>query len=156
MQVEARVDPWWAALTVWGVVNAVNVLQAVGFLSRVRTGSITINHFLGYVMIALGVPAAVALVAFVYARAGWLQWVGPSVYLTFLVLMIVVDYLWPVEFRSPRRYGILVPYLLLFFGAILLMGLPMFGMDRQLWLVTVATTVLLLASMGFALRKGVG
>ena len=28
------------------------------------------------------------------------------------------------------------PYLLLFFGAILLMGLPMFRMDRRLWLVT--------------------
>ena len=54
------------------------------------------------------------------------------------------------------RYGILVPYLLLFFGAILLMGLPMFHLDRQLWLVTVATTVLLLGSMGVAMRKGVG
>jgi hypothetical protein len=49
-----------------------------------------------------------------------------------------------------------VPYLLLFFGAILLMGLPMFRMDRRLWLITVATTILLLASMGVAMRKGVG
>jgi hypothetical protein len=54
------------------------------------------------------------------------------------------------------RYGILVPYLLLFFGAILLMGLPMFRLDRRLWLVTVVTTVLLLGSMGVAIRKGVG
>jgi hypothetical protein len=49
-----------------------------------------------------------------------------------------------------------VPYLLLFFAAILLMGLPMFRMDRQLWLVTVTTTVLLLGAMGMAMRKGVG
>jgi hypothetical protein len=54
------------------------------------------------------------------------------------------------------RTSILVPYLLLFFGAILLMGLPMFRMDRRLWLVTVATTVLLLGSMGLAMYKGVG
>jgi hypothetical protein len=54
------------------------------------------------------------------------------------------------------RYGILVPYLLLFFGSILLMGLPMFRLDRRLWLVTVATTVLLLGSMVIAMRKGVG
>ena len=78
------------------------------------------------------------------------------VYLAFVVLMIAVEYVWPVEFRSPVRASILVPYLLLFFGAILLMGLPMFHMDRRLWLVTVATTVLLLASMGLAMRKGVG
>jgi hypothetical protein len=156
MQAQTGVDPWWAALTVWGVVNVVNLLQAAGFLSRVRTGSMTLNHLLGYVIVALGVPATLALVAFWRARAGWLQWVGPAVYLAFVVLMVVVEYLWPVEFRSPRRYGILVPYLLLFFGAILLMGLPMFRLDRQLWLVTVATTVMLLGSMGIAMRKGVG
>ena len=156
MQVETRVDPWWAALTVWGVVNAVNVLQAAGFLSRVYTGSRAINHLLGYVIVALAVPAALALVAFVRAGAGWRHWIGPAVYLAFVVFMIAVEYVWPVEFRSPVRYGILVPYLLLFFGAILLMGLPMFRMDRKLWLVTVATTVLLLGSMGIAMRKGVG
>jgi hypothetical protein len=156
MQVETRVDPWWAALTVWGVVNAVNVLQAAGFLSRVWTGSRAINHLLGYAIVALALPAALALVAFVRARAGWRQWVGPAVYLAFVVFMVAVEYVWPVEFRSPARYGILVPYLLLFFGSILLMGLPMFRMDRRLWLVTVATTVLLLGSMGLAMYKGVG
>jgi len=41
-----------------------------------------------------------------------------------------------------------VPCLLLFFGAIL----PMFRMDRRLWLVTVATTVMLLGSMRVAMR----
>ena len=59
-----------------------------------------------------------------------------SAYLTFVALMVVVDYAWPVEFRSPPRYGILVPYLLLFFGSILLLGLPMFRLNRRLWLVT--------------------
>ena len=156
MQAQTSVDPWWAALTVWGIVNAVNLLQAVGFLSRVRTGSMAANHLLGYVMIALAVPAAVALFAFVRARAGWLYYAGPAAYLAFIAFMVVVEYVWRVEFRSPVRPGILVPYLVLFFGAILLMGLPMFRMDRRLWLVTVATTVLLLGSMVVAMRKGVG
>jgi hypothetical protein len=137
--------PWWGAITVWAVVNAVNLLQSAGFLSRV-----------GYVMIVLAAPATLSIIAFGRARAGWQQWIGPAVYLAFLVLMIVVDYVSPIEFRSPPRYGILVPYLLLFFGAILLMGLPMFRLSRGLWLVTVATTVLLLGSMGVAMRKGVG
>jgi len=69
--------------------------------------------------------------------------------------MLVVDYTWSVEFRSPMRYEILAPYLGLFFGAILFMGLPMFRLNRQLWIVTVATTVLLLGAMGVAMRKGV-
>ena len=156
IQGQTSVDPWWAALTVWGVANAVNVLQAAGVLSLARTGSMAINHLLGYVMIALAVPATVAIVAFGRARAGGLHWIGPAVYLALLALMVGVEYLWAVEFRSPMRYSILVPYLLLFFGSIVLMGLPMFRMDRRLWLVTVTTAVLLLRSMGVATRKGVG
>jgi len=81
---------------------------------------------------------------------------GPIVYLCFVALMLAVDYVAPVEFRSPPRYGILVPYLVLFFGAILLMGLPMFKLNRSYWLVTVTTSALLLASMVSAMRRGVG
>ncbi len=147
--------PWWAALTVWAVVNAVNGLQAAGFLSRVRTGGRGVNHLIGYAILALGIPAVVSLVAFVRAGANWRLWIGPAVFLAFLALMIVVDYARPVEFRSPMRYGIAVPYLLLFFGAIVLMGLPMFRLSRPLWLVTVATSVLLVAAMGVAMRRGV-
>lgn len=156
MYIQTRVYPWWAALTVWGIVNAVNVLQSAGFLSRVVTGSRAINHLLGYGIIALAIPAALTVVAFVGARAGWRQWIGPALYLAFVAFMILVEYIWQVEFRSPMRYDILVPYLVLFFGSILLMGLPMFRMDRRLWLVTVATTVLLLGSMGIAMIAGVG
>jgi multisubunit Na+/H+ antiporter MnhG subunit len=156
MQAQTSQGPWWATLTVWGVVNAVNLLQSAGFLSRVLTGEMAVNHLLGYVMIALAAPVSAAIIAFGRARADWPQWTGPAVYLAFLSLMIAVEYVWPVEFRSPPRYGILVPYLVLFFGAILLMGLPMFRLSRGLWLVTVATTALLLASMGAAMSKGVG
>ena len=156
MQTQSGQGPWWAALTVWAVVNAVNVLQSVGFLSRIRTGTMTLNHQLGYVMFALGLPAAVALVGFMRSRANLASWLGPTVYLVFLALMLVVDYLTPIEFRSPPLYVVLVPYLVLFFGAILLMGLPMYRLDRSYWLVTVATSVLLLGSMGLAMLKGVG
>jgi hypothetical protein len=156
MQVQTNIEPYWAALTVWCVVNSVNVLQSVGFLSRVRTGSRAINQLLGYVMIALAAPAALALVAFWRAKAGPLQLAGPAIYIVFVTFMVVVDYIKPVEFRSPALYSVLVPYLLLFFGSILLMGLPMFYLDKRLWLVTVVTTILLLSSMSVAIHKGVG
>ena len=45
MQTQTSQGPWWAALTVWAVVNAVNVLQSAGFLSRIPTGSMAINSF---------------------------------------------------------------------------------------------------------------
>ena len=145
----------WAALTVWAVVNAVNLLQAAGFLSRLPTRQHGDQSPPRLCDDRARPPGSAGPRRFLRAGAGWLQWVGPAVYLAFIALMVVVDYAWPVEFRSPKRPGILVPYLVLFFGAILLMGLPMFRLDRRLWLVTVATTVLLLASMGIAMRKGV-
>jgi hypothetical protein len=70
--------------------------------------------------------------------------------------MLRVDYVAPVEFRSPPLYGVLVPYLVLFFGAILLMGLPMYELNRSYWLVTVATSALLMGTMAWAMRRGVG
>jgi len=156
MRTQTRIDPWWAALTIWGVVNAVNILQSAGFLSRVVTGNRSINHLLGYGIIALAIPAALALIAFVRNRAGWRHWIGPAAFLAFIVLMVLVEHIWQVEFRSPMRYDVLVPYLVLFFGSILLMGLPMFRMDRRKWLVTVVTTLLLLGSMVYAMYMGVG
>lgn len=156
MLTQTNGGPRWAALTVWGVVNVVNVLQTVGFLSRVPSGSMAVNHFLGYAIIALAIPSAVALVAFLRAKAAWLHWIGSAVFLAFIAFMGVVDYVWPVEFRSPARTDILLPFLVLFFGSILLMGLPMFRLNRKLWLVTVATSALMIGSMAVAMLNGVG
>ncbi|RLF25677.1 MAG: hypothetical protein DRN14_07880, partial [Thermoplasmata archaeon] len=117
--------PYWAALLVWAVVNAVNLLQSAGFASRVITGSMHVNHLLGYAIMALVVPAAIALWAFVSEGASWLWLAGPVCFICFVLLMLVVDYLHPVEFRNPPMPLVLVPYLVLFFGGIVLMGIPM-------------------------------
>ena len=103
--------PWWAALTVWGVVNAVNLLQSAGFLSRVATRSTSTNHAIGYAIMLLAVPATVALVAYVRSGAGWRLWLGPAVFDAFVLFMLVVDYVRPIEFRSPAMPAVLVPYL---------------------------------------------
>lgn len=144
---ERAAGPLWASLAVWIAVNSVNLLQTAGFLSRLYTGDMAMNHALGYGIMALAVPVAAALVGFVRARAGWLAWAGPALFLAFVGLMVAVDYASPVPFRSPARPAILIPYLGLFFGSILLMGLPMFSIARRLWAGTVATSVLLLGSM---------
>lgn len=145
--------PWWAELVTWGVVNAVNLAQTVGFASRRRHG-LRVNHTIGWLIAALAVPATVALWGL--ARAGNPWWIGPAVFDAFVALMLVVDYLRPVEWRHPARPTILVSYLMLFFGAILLMGIPMYTLNRGLWLVTVATTVSLLTAMVVAIRQGNG
>ena len=143
-----------ALTTVWIVVNLVNLLQAAGFASRVIDPEI--NRNLGVAIIALGIPAGIALVSFVRSRSGWRFYAGPVCFMMFVVTELAVDYLWQLEFRSPRRPEILIPYLVLFFGSIVLMGAPMFRIDRRRWAVTATTSLILLGAMGFAMVKGVG
>ena len=145
-----------ALLAVWVVVNAVSLLQALGFLSRITTGGRAVNHVLGYAIMGLALPAAWAALVLIRRDAPLLLIIGPAAFLAFVVLMAVVDYIRPIEFRTPPRPAILVPYLTLFFGAIFLMGLPMYRIDRRLWLVTLVSSVLLLIAMVQAIRHGVG
>jgi hypothetical protein len=143
-----------AALVIWGVVNAVNVLQAVGFISRPYAPSV--NPALGLVIAALAVPATWALIVFIRHDAGWGHLAGPAAFDAFVVLMLWVDHVARIEWRDPVVPAIQVPYLTLFFGSILLMGLPMFRIDRRRWAVTVATTAALLVAMLFATAMGAG
>ncbi len=142
-----------AAGAIWLIVNAVNLLQAAGFATRPSAPEV--NPALGVVIAALTLPATWALVTLVRARAGWRHYAGPLAFDGFVVLMLAVDYVARVEWRDPVVPAIQIPYLLLFFGSILLMGLPMFQIDRRRWLVTVVTTGLLLAAMLYALSMGV-
>jgi hypothetical protein len=144
----------WPRLTVWGVVNAVCLLQAVGFATRPLDRGI--NHALGIVIVALSLPATAALVALVRERAGWRELAGPIAFDLFVAMAIVVDYWLAIEFRDPPLPVILVPYLVLFFGSIVLMGLPMFRIDRRLWTVTAVSALVLVTCMGFAMSQGVG
>jgi hypothetical protein len=143
-----------ATTVLWVVVNAVNLLQTVGFATRAVDPDV--NRVLGWVIVALAVPATWSIVVFVRERAGWLLVAGPLAFDLFVLLSLTVDYGAGVEFREPALPSVLVPYLALFFGSILLMGLPMFRLDRRRWLLTVATTAALLVSMGYAIRAGVG
>ena len=143
-----------AAALVWVVVNAVNLCQSVGFVTRLVAPEV--NPLLGLVIATLAIPATWALVVFRHRRMGWLFIIGPLAFDAFVVLMLIVDYVANVEWRDPVVPAIQVPYLLLFFGSIVFMGLPMYRLDRRRWVVTVVTSVILLGSMAYAMSAGVG
>ena len=143
-----------AAVVVWLVVNAVNVLQSVGFVTRPFVPEV--NPLLGLVIATLAVPATWALLVFRRRRAGWLFLAGPLAFDAFVVIFFTVEHLARVQWRDPLVPVIAVPYLVLFFGSIVLMGLPMYRLDRRRWLVTVTTSVILIGSMVYAMAAGVG
>ncbi len=95
----------------WAVVNAVCLLQAAGFLSRVRTGNRAVNHVLACAIVALALPASVAVVALVLPYsplAGLLGFAAlPPVYLL-AIAAIVAAYVVSAELVKPwfyRHYG---------------------------------------------------
>jgi hypothetical protein len=143
-----------AAVLVWLIVNSVNLLQSVGFAARPVASEV--NPLVGLVIAALAIPATWALLVFQRCHAGMLFLVGPLAFDAFIVLMLAVDYVLNVEWRDPVVPAIQIPYLLLFFGSVVLMGLPMYRLDRRRWLVTVVTSVILLGSMAYAMSAGVG
>jgi hypothetical protein len=146
--------PRWAILVVWVVVNGVALLQAAGFVTRVIDPGI--NRILGWFIVALALPASAAGLALFRSGAGWRHLVGPLAFDLFVAYAVVVDYTLEIEFRDPRQPVVLVPYLVLFFGSIVLMGAPMFRIDRRRWMVTAFSTVVLLGAMLFAMSRGVG
>ena len=141
-----------ASLAVWSVVNAVCLLQAAGFATRPFAPQV--NQALGLVIALLALPATWALVVFVRTGAGRLTLAGPIAFDLFVVLMIAVDYVPGVEWRDPLEPVVAAPYLCLFFGSIVLMGLPMFRLDRRLWRVTAVCAAVLVAAMLYAASKG--
>lgn len=143
-----------ALTTIWLVVNAVAVLQAIGFATRPFAPEV--NPALGLVIAALAIPATWAWIVLVRRGAGWRLLAGPIVFDAFVVLMLVVDHLLELEWRDPAVPVIQVPYLTLFFGAIVLMGAPMLRIDRRRWLITVASASTLIAAMVYATVMGVG
>jgi hypothetical protein len=92
---------------VWLVVNLVNLLQAAGFATRVIDPNI--NRILGAAIIALGAPAGLALVSFIRSGSGWPFYAGPVCFMLFVAADFGLDYLWDLEFRSPRRPAVLIP-----------------------------------------------
>lgn len=141
-------------LTIWIVVNLVNVLQAMGFVSRIQ-GPVG-QRIAGLTIALLAIPAAIALNDFRRDRAGWRFLLGPALFIAFVVLMLVVEYVLEIEFRSPARPAILVPFVTLFFASIFFMGGPMVRIDRRRWATTAATATLLIVAMVFAMLRGVG
>jgi hypothetical protein len=141
-------------LTIWVVVNLVNVLQAVGFVTRVSNWDV--QQIVGIVIAGLAVPATLALVSFVRRGAGWRFYGGPLMFDAFVVLLVVVEYVLAIEWRSSGRLEVLVPLVSLFFGSIFLMGAPMLRINRRLWTVTAVTATALLSAMVYAMSKGVG
>ena len=87
----------------------------------------------GWVVYALSVPALI--VSFVLSLRGeaWSFWLAGYLYFTWAIYGYLVEYVRGIEWRSPFRISIGVPYVLLYLATNLFYWFPLGLIARSLW-----------------------
>ena len=87
--------------------------------------------WLAYAGAMLGMPLGAWLVASDQAEG---LWVGPVLLGAWAVFGTVVDLWHRVEWRTPIRWSVLVPYVALYLGAQMFLWWPLWDIQRGAWL----------------------
>lgn len=124
---------WWS----FGLANAINVVVALMFWARLMRPAAEDRY--GMVSIALGVPAAALGTAGILTDQPPLAWLVVVGWAAFALMAWLVDHVVAVEFRSPRRLGILVPFLVLFYVPLLGMAIVQLSNGVVPWAITSVT-----------------
>ncbi len=104
----------------------------------------------GWIVYALSVPAAILSVMLCLAGKPWYLWLGGFLYAGWGIFGYIVDIARPVEWRSPIRWPVLIPYVTLYIASLTFYWWPLGLIARPLWygyaVLFVASTVLNLSS----------
>lgn len=90
--------------------------------------------WLGGVAYGMGLLALVLAVAFIADGQPWYLALAFVLYAAWAALGSVVDIFRPIPWREPARLSILVPYAVLLTLALLAFWIPLWSVDRALWL----------------------
>jgi hypothetical protein len=89
----------------------------------------------GWIVYALCIPAAIISLFLLLGGKSWFFWLGGFLFVAFAAFGFWVDYIAKIQFRSPVRVDVLVPYILLYLSAIMFYWWPLLRLDRRLWFV---------------------
>ncbi len=100
----------------------------------------------GWIVYALGIPAAAAGVVLLIGGAAWYFWLAGFLYLAWGAFGFVVEYVRRLQWRNPIRWSVFLPYVLLYLAATMFYWWPLALIDEALWywygaLFVVATTL---------------
>jgi len=89
----------------------------------------------GWIIYALCIPAVVISIILLRGEKSWSFWLGGFLFLAFAIFGYWVDYVAQVQFRSPLRFSILVPYVFLYLATVMFYWWPIADLSRSLWFV---------------------
>ena len=112
----------------------------------------------GWLVYALGIPAAGASVVLWLGGETWALWLGGLIYLIWAIFGYVVEYGQKIEWRIPVRWPIFVPYVALYLATVMFYWFPLALITKPLWygcaVLFVLSTVLNVTSHGRPATSG--
>ncbi len=136
------------------IINIANILISIVFILRVKKPGVESNFSIAYN--TLGIPILIIIALNIYLKREWWFWLFPSLFLTFIIFDLIVDYIKKTEFRNPRNYRILIPFLILYYFSIILMWGLTWILGLLYGLITGITYFLQLGCSIYASKHGIG
>ena len=104
----------------------------------------------GWMIYALCIPAVVISIVLIRGGKSWSFWLGGFLFLVYAVFGYWIDYVAQIQFRSPIRPSVMVPYVVLYLATVTFYWWPLGLLSRPMWLVYailfVSATILNIAS----------
>lgn len=141
-------------LSIFIIINLANISILIMFMLRVKKREWA--EYAGGLFNILGFPTLVIAIINLANGRDWWLWTFPLLFFTFTMFSILVDDILKINFRNPKKYNILVPYLLLFYISIILMWGITWSIDRIYGAITGITYFLQLGGAAYAGKHGVG
>ena len=89
----------------------------------------------GWLVYALSIPAALFSIVQWTAGKPWYFWLAGFLFLAWAAFGYGVEYRYRLEWRSPIRWSIFVPYVLLYLATSMFYWWPLARLSRPLWFV---------------------
>jgi hypothetical protein len=131
------------------VTNLFNLAVAGIMVSRVGNWK-RLERSLGWFSNSLALPVAGGLILNTLGRREWWAMALPGLFLAFLIIELILDYILKLEFRRTRLLG---PYLLLFYAAQMGMIGYAFLASEIYGAITLVTYFLCLGATGYSYSK---
>jgi len=90
---------------------------------------------IGWIVYALSIPAALVSLALLVGGMPWYFWLSGFLFLALAALGYTVEYRLHIEWRSPPRWSVFVPYVTLYLAMLMFYWWPLAALLRPLWYV---------------------
>ena len=89
----------------------------------------------GWIVYALGIPAAIVSVILLVNGRELSYWLGGFLYLAWGIFGYAVVYVREISWRDPIRWPIFIPYVILYLATIMFYWWPLGRLSRPLWFI---------------------